>query len=195
MRILGTICGLAMAAVMLPQAASAQADPPVAAFVASFDASVREIHTHMGAGEGQGTARCRALMERVFDLDAMARFALGASFEKITATQRQSYRSAFEQKITIDCVRRVREYRGEQMTLLGVRAGEGGERLAATRFAVSGENGRILTWRLRAGAPPLRALDLIVDGRSLLLSARDEYAAILKSHDGDINALITFMLR
>jgi ABC-type transporter MlaC component len=35
-------------------------------------------------------------MERVFDLNAMARFALGPAWENITAFQRESYRAAFD---------------------------------------------------------------------------------------------------
>lgn len=189
-----TIFGLMMAAVMLPQMASAEPDPSIGGFVTFFGTSVREIHARTDAGEA-AAAPCRALVERIFDLDVMARFALGAQWERVTASQRDSYRTAFDERITADCVKRIREYRGETVTLLGVRAADGGERLVATRFAVPGEPGRILTWRLRAGGPPLRARDLIVDGSSLLLSARDEYAAVLRSHNGDINALITFMLR
>jgi ABC-type transporter MlaC component len=191
---LGKMFVLIVAAALLPQPGLAQTDPAIGNFVAFFETSVREIRGRLDAGEA-ATAPCRVLMERVFDLDAMARFALGAPWERIAASQRESYRAAFGERIAADCVKRIREYRGERMTLLGVRPADGGDRLAATRFAVSGETGRILTFRLRAGGPPLRARDLIVDGSSLLLSTRDSYAAVLRSHDGDINALITFMLR
>lgn len=195
MYIIGRMFVLIVAAAVPVQAARAQTDPSINAFVTSFATSIREIHAQMGAGDGKSTERCRALVARAFDLDTMARSALGAAWEKLTPFQRDAYRAAFERRIASDCVRRIREYRGEEMTLLGVRSGEGGDRLAATRFAVRGEAGRILTWRLRPGGSPPRALDLIVDGRSLLLSAREEYAAVLQSHNGDINALIEFMLR
>jgi len=65
--------------------------------------------------------------------------------------------------------------------------------LATARFGAA-EDARLVTWRLqKSSAANLRAVDVITEGRSVVSDARNEFAAVLESVNGDIEALIAFM--
>jgi hypothetical protein len=77
------------------------------------------------------------------------------------------------------------------MTVLGVRTGEAGDRLLAIRTGRPGDTGRVVVWRLRPGPDHrLRAVDILLDGRSMVISMSDEARAVLERTNGDIDALL-----
>jgi ABC-type transporter MlaC component len=91
--------------------------------------------------------------------------------------------------MTSECIRVTRENQAEKVTLAGVRTASGGDRLVTTRF----DSGRLVTWRVRGSSSRVKAVDVIADGRSAVLSARQEYARVLESNQGNVDALIAFM--
>jgi ABC-type transporter MlaC component len=93
--------------------------------------------------------------------------------------------------MTTECVRVTRENPAGKVTLAGVRTVSGGDRLVTTRF--DGEGSRTVTWRVRGSGSRLKAVDVIADGRSAVSSARQEYARVLESNHGNVDALIAFM--
>ena len=81
------------------------------------------------------------------------------------------------------------------MTLLGVRP-YGHDQLAITNVVAGSESGRQVAWQLRKGGSlGWRAVDVIVASRSFVISAREEYSAVLTSNQGDVDALIAFLRR
>jgi ABC-type transporter MlaC component len=164
--------------------ASAESDAGIDAFVAYLDSSVRVVQSGSGA-----RSRCRDLTVRLMELDTMARAALKGVWDSMSGQQRSAYRSAFHEKMTSECIRVTRENHAEKVTLAGVRAVSGGDRLVTTRF----DSGRIVTWRVRGSGSRVKAVDVIADGRSAVLSARQEYARVLESNQGNVDALIAFM--
>jgi ABC-type transporter MlaC component len=131
-------------------------------------------------------------MSHLMDVDLMARAAVKDAWDHMTTQQRNSYRSAFQEKIVSECLRVTRENKAEKVTLAGVRAVAGDDRLVTTRFGGEGEGGRVVTWRVRGGSH-VRAVDIVANGRSAVLSARQEYSRVLESNRGNVDALIAFM--
>ena len=84
-------------------------------------------------------------------------------------------------------------YAGEKLQLAGVRPTDDGQLLATVRVG-SQDDAKLVTWRLHNSGPQIwRAVDIISDGRSAVLDAHNEFAAVLQSFGGDIEALIAFM--
>jgi ABC-type transporter MlaC component len=156
---------------------------------AAIDEFVTLLDEQMRASGG-GIAACRGLAERVLDLPAMARAAIGERWAGMTPSQRTAYGAAFDQRVLVKCAGIIGDYHGEKIVLMGVRAAGGGDLLATTRLG-SNEAGRMVTWRLRSGEK--RVVDVIGQSGSAVASARTEYSAILQSNNGDIDALIAFL--
>ena len=167
--------------------------PMVEAFVARLDKSTRAIHENSKKDPALIREGCRNLVNEILDLDTMTKAVNVEIWDKMTPAQRETIRAAFEHRMVGNCVHQFVGYEGELLKLAGVRTAQGGNLLATVRVG-SREDGQIVTWRLQhSGADRWRAVDVITEGRSAVTDARNEFAAVLESVNGDIEALIAFM--
>jgi ABC-type transporter MlaC component len=170
-----------------------QSTPSIDAFIAKLDSATRAIHKNSKNDAALISVGCRQLLNEVLDLDAMAKAANNGLSEKMSAPQRETFRSAFEHRMVASCVRQFGTYAGEKLQLAGVRPTDDGQLLATVRVG-SQDDAKLVTWRLHNSGPQIwRAVDVISDGRSAVLDAHNEFAAVLQSFGGDIEALIAFM--
>jgi len=177
----------------LTAAPSAQLSPSVDDFVAKLDSATRAIHESSKKDASLVREGCSTLLNEILDLDAMAKSANAEIWEKMTASQRDLFRVAFEHRMIANCVRQFGTYEGESLKLAGVRTTDDGHLLATVRVG-SEIDAKLVTWRLHNMGPRnWRAVDVISDGRSAVSDARIEYASVLQSVNGDIEALIAIM--
>ena len=172
---------------------SAQSVLSVDAFIAKLDSTTRAIHKSSKNDAVLIREGCSKLLNEVLDLDAMARAVNNDLWEKISASQRETFRAAFEHRMISNCVRQFVSYEGDKLQLAGVRATDDGHLLATVRVG-SQDDAKLVTWRLHnSGHHIWRAVDVISEGRSAVSDAHEEFAAVLQSVNGDVEALITFM--
>jgi len=175
-------------------------NPPLVA--AASDDSVRNFVDRMNdastallSSESNATLRCRRLLGGAFDVPGIARHALGKAWDQSTSAERQAFLAAFEDEIVAAYLRRMRAYRGAIMSLVGARPPSGGDRLAACRLTGRGDPEQTWIWRLRPIGQSWRIVDVSIDGRGALHAERQDYAEILDTNHGDINAVIAFVRR
>jgi ABC-type transporter MlaC component len=172
---------------------SAQTSPAIDDFVAKLDSATRAIHEDSKKDAALVREGCGALLSEILDLDAMTRAANVEIWEKMTPEQRDLFRAAFEHRMIENCVRQFGTYEGESLNLAGVRKADDGQLLATVRVGMQ-DDAKLVTWRLHnLGPHNWRAVDVISEGRSAVTDAKIEYAAVLQSVNGDIEALIAFM--
>lgn len=129
-------------------------------------------------------AACATLVERVFDIDAVAPATAPEAWKRMSASQRAAYSAGIASKAADDCAERSREFAGQALEFVGVRQGEGGDLLVATKG-----RSRTLIWRVR-GSARLRAIDVSANGRSMVVAAQRNAQAVLQRTGGDLQALI-----
>jgi ABC-type transporter MlaC component len=164
----------------------------VEAFIARLDSASRAIHENAKKDPALLREGCRVLLNEVLDINAMAQATNAEIWELMTAPQRDTIRAAFEHRMVSNCVRQFAQYEGENMRLAGIKQTSGGM-LATIRLGTR-DDAKMVTWRLQNSGPhSVRAVDVITEGRSIVSDARNEFAAVLQSVNGDIEALIAFM--
>jgi len=163
--------------------AAAQTDPQLAEFLASVNRSITAL---AGQAASQASLTCGQIVASAINMDAVTRSALGHMWDRMTSQQRAAYRVAAQRWAVRDCLRRNQDIGGHPLEFLGVRQGEAGERLLATR---SSQPAHTVIWHLR-GSGRVRAIDVVIDGRSMILSLRDETKALLDRNHGDIDMAI-----
>lgn len=172
---------------------SPQLATEVEAFIAKLDSATHAIYENGKKDPALVRDGCRDLLNGVLNLTAMARATNTEIWEQMTPPQRETLRAAFENRMVSNCVRQFGRYDGEYMRLAGVRPTDDGELLATVRVGAQDDE-KLVTWRLQnSGAEGFRAVDVITEGRSAVVDARNEFAAVLQSVNGDIDALIAFM--
>ena len=136
-------------------------------------------------------ARFRALLARDFDLEFIGRFALGPHWRSATPDQQREYRNVFNEYVLRVYSARLYGYAGEALTVKSERVTGDNDIVVDTRMARSGAQPVDLQWRIRARDAEFRVVDVVVGGVSLVVTQRDEFAAVVRRQN--VAALIEML--
>jgi ABC-type transporter MlaC component len=182
------ILPVAFAVLVTGQTAMAQSDSQVSEFMAAINRSITQLASR-SATDAAGI--CRRITTQAVNMDAVAGNALGEISSRMSPRQRADYRTAALRWAVRDCVRMNGDNSGAPLTFAGVRRAQSGGLLLATR---SDQPPHMIVWRL-SGSDRLKAVDVIVDGRSMTHALREETAAVLNRSDQNIDMAIATLGR
>lgn len=171
-------------------AKAASTDDEIRAFIEKVN--VASTSFFVSGSEADARQKCHDLLAWAFDVPAMGKEVLGKAWDKATDEERKKYMEAFEDEVISAYLRRMRPP-GTTLTFIGHRPPVGGDQLAASRRSVPGKADQTWIWWMRPDGQSWRIVDLLLDGHSVLNAEIQEYANVLASNNGDINALIAFM--
>jgi phospholipid transport system substrate-binding protein len=174
------------AAVLGPRAALAQtwrSDP--AEFVAHF-AQVGIVDVlEAKITQSEKTQRFRVLFKEMFDIPAIARFVVGRFWRAAQPAEQDKFLKTFEDVIVYTWARRFSEYNGQTLKVESTAPdGEDGS-LVTSRIVGKGTSDSFaVAWRLRKRADGQRIVDVIIEGVSMAITYRQEYASIIAQQGG-----------
>jgi phospholipid transport system substrate-binding protein len=167
-------------------------DPSAEQVVRSLAEEIWTTLRTNGADPQVRVDKLTALLEARADVGLISRLALGRHWNRLPEAQRQDYQQLFRDVVIRSMARRLDGYAPdaegaleERFKILGSAAA--GERDTLVRSKVFPADGPpvALDWRLRAGTSGPVIIDLIVEGASLLVSQRSEFAAVIERRDLD----------
>lgn len=168
-------------AVILPATARAQVDPNAAArFIATLAEQAIAVLRTPGITLEQREARFRQLLRDGFDLDFIGRFVLGRHYHNLSPDQAVEYRQLFGEFVLKTYSRRLGGYAGQNFNVIGTRAA--GERDVMVRTRIDQPSGGPpidCEWRVRATGGQYRIIDVMVEGVSMALTQRQEFASVV----------------
>lgn len=127
--------------------------------------------------------RFRVLLHNVFAMPQIAQFVLSRQWRTATPEQRRDFLGLFEDTLVAVWVPRFRDYGGERLDVARVQPDADGF-LVDTVVRRPGGDGTAVTWRLIDSGRGLKVMDIIVDGVSMALTQRSEYASVLRTAGG-----------
>ena len=139
--------------------------------------------------------RLMALLEAHTDVDLISRLALGRYWSELPETQQKDYQQLFRDVVIRSLARRLNGYAPDaqdpiekRFQILG--SAPAGKSDTLVRSKVFPQDGPpvALDWRVREGDAGAVIIDVIVEGASLLVSQRSEFAAVIERHD--LNGLL-----
>jgi phospholipid transport system substrate-binding protein len=190
MWLLSAICLLPTFLVPVATAAETPTDESIRAFVERVNEASVNFYSSGSAAEAR--KRAHDLLAWAYDVPAMAKETLGPRWDAMTEAERKEFLDAFEEDVVGAYLRRMRP-EGTTLTFVGIRPPYEGNYLAASRYSVPGKRDQIWIWWMRPDGDSWRITDLLLNGKSAVDTERQEYAAVLESNNGDLNALLTFM--
>jgi phospholipid transport system substrate-binding protein len=129
-----------------------------------------------------------------FDVRAIGLFVLGVYGRKVSDAERASYLEAFKDYVVQTYAARFNTYAGESFVV--TKATPDGE-TGAWVFSDIGKTGEEPTevqWRVRRVAGSAKIVDVVVEGVSLVVTQRSEFASVLQRNNGSV-ANLTQLLR
>ncbi|MCM0020696.1 MAG: ABC transporter substrate-binding protein [Tagaea sp.] len=172
------------------QAQQQQQMPAAAAFIERLAQRAIEGLTARDIDTDERTKRFRVLLTESFDVPKIGRFALGAAWRTASAADREAYLKAFEDFIVATYATRFADYGGEQIRVVSSRRLDEGEAAVGTLFErARGEPIRV-DWRLAPEGQSWKIIDVIIEGVSMAITQRDDFASTVQRNGGRVGPLV-----
>ncbi len=144
--------------------------------------------------ESERSRRFRAMLVDNFDVPTIGRFALGRYWRVATEQERAEYMSLFTDMLVNSYASRFAEYQGEQVRVTGSRTTAEGDIIVASDVARPNQAApNKVDWYLRRDGSSFKIVDVRVEGVSMAITQRDEFASIIQRGGGQISALLQSM--
>jgi phospholipid transport system substrate-binding protein len=125
--------------------------------------------------------RLVALLDGPIDLEIIARLILGRHWRSASETQRAEYTELFRAFALDNLASRLHVYDGQDFEIVGAQAVSERDAVVATRVTGAGRQPLKVDWRVRERDDgDLVAIDVIVEGVSLIVTQRSEFSAVIE---------------
>ncbi len=139
----------------------------------------------------QREAQFRSLLSQGFDLRFIGRFVLGRYWRGATPDQQNDYIVLYGEYLVQTYAARLGGYSGETLTVIGARAANDKDFIVSTHLARPSGPAIAADWRVRVIDGQYRIIDIMVEGISMAITQRSEFASVVK-RDG-IDGLLTIL--
>jgi phospholipid transport system substrate-binding protein len=138
-------------------------------------------------------ARFRELFHEDFDCPGIARFVLGRYWRTASEEEQQEFVKLFEDYVVFVYTARLSNFGGERFKIRGSRS-DGDGVIVSTEIVSGGNAGPLrIDWRLVTDNGAYKINDVIVEGVSMMVTQRSEFASVVQRHGGHVGGLLTMM--
>lgn len=188
LRTLGTALFLLFVGSLLPAPPAAAADP--ASFIQNLgDEALAQLAGNVTPEERD--ANFRRLFNENFDVPGIGRFVLGRYWNSATPAEREEFLKLFEDLIVQYYSGRFRDYSGETFRIGEVRADRPGFYTVHSTVVLPRSTDAVrVDWRVRETDGSYKIIDVMVEGVSMAVTQRAEFASVIQSRGGKLAGLL-----
>jgi phospholipid transport system substrate-binding protein len=144
--------------------------------------------------QAQRSDKFRDILRSSFDLMTIGRFVIGRSWNAATPDQQKDYMHLFQELVIKTYGDRMTLYSGEGFKVVAVRPETEKDTIVNSQIThPDGSAPTTIDWRVRLRDGKLGVIDVVVEGVSLSVTQRQEYAAVIQNNNGQISALLDRM--
>jgi phospholipid transport system substrate-binding protein len=193
------VCRTLLAAVALMFATFAYAAPASAGkgeasrFLENLAGEAIAVLSAPGIGPQSRQRAFRRLIHRGFDFSTVSRFVLGRHWQRASEAERSEFMRLFEDYTVVSYARRLGNYSGESLHILGERAINANTTQVASRITLNKRAPINIDWRLSRRSGHWRIVDVVVEGVSLAMVQRAEFNSVIRRGGGRLAGLLTLM--
>jgi phospholipid transport system substrate-binding protein len=136
----------------------------------------------------------RKILQEYFNIPAIGRFVLGRYWRQANDDQKQQYLQLFEDAIVESYSAQFDSYDNEKLQVLSAHTtGKGGILVKSEVLRPQGGDPLKVDWQIFQTKSGLKVHDIIVNGVSMSITQRSEYASIIQSKGRGIEGLLDVM--
>jgi phospholipid transport system substrate-binding protein len=187
------LIGLPLAIAVSPAVAAPDApDAKATAFMNElWNQALELLNKKAPAAERQ--ARFRELFHKDFDSSGIARFVLGRYWRTASPEEQKEFLKLFEDYVVYVYTARLSDFEGEQFKITGARSDQDSVLVSTDVMTPGAPQPLKVDWRLVDDDGAYKISDVIVDGVSMLVTQRSEFASVIQRHGGQMQGLIDLM--
>lgn len=189
--LLSTAAALALVAAMPRLAAAAAGAEAARAFITQLGKETVDALQRPDAAS-QKAAKMEDILRRGFDFETIGKFVLGRYWTSASPQQREEFLKVFTDFVSKSYSKRLAEEASVNgFNITNMRDLGEGDFLVQT--AITRPSGPALNyeWRVREGSNGIKIVDVIVEGVSMAVTQRSEFAAVIQRSGGNVDGLIT----
>jgi phospholipid transport system substrate-binding protein len=138
----------------------------------------------------QKAAKFKTLLESSFDMNTIARFALGRYWRTATNEQKKEYLRLFKDMVVSVYSGRFDEYEGQKFETRSSR-NDGDKDALVSSFVVPDKGSEIqIDWRVRHKNGKYQIVDVVVEGVSMSVTQRSDFASVIQRGGGNVDVLL-----
>jgi len=142
------------------------------------------------ATPAQRVARFHDLFREDFDVPGIARFVLGRYWKTATPEEQQEFVKLFEDYIALVYSNQLAAYSGETLKVTGSRTNAEEAIVASEIIRPAGTPPVKVDWHLSDRNGTYKISDVMVDGISMAVTQRSEFASVIQRSGGQVAGLI-----
>lgn len=172
---------------LVVQAPDALASEKAAAtkFIDRLNDSAFNVLQSQRLSPDQKETAVRKLLSENFDFNLIGKFVLGSSWRKATGDQRKEYLSLFKEYVLAIYTRRLVQYSGQKIQVVGAKAIGKRDVLVITILARPSGPPLKANWRVRSNHGEHQILDVVVAGVSMVVTQRSDFRSIIRRQGVD----------
>ena len=137
--------------------------------------------------------RFRKILDNNFDMQTIGRFVMGRNWKVATEQQRKEYQKLFEDLVVKVYSARFDEYQGEDFAVENYQS-TGKSDYMVTSYIVPANGSKVkVDWRVRNKNGTPRVIDIIIEGVSMTVTQRSEFASVIQRGGGDVEVLLAHL--
>jgi len=187
--ILATAAVLALGLAFAQPAAAVS--PDVAAqFIRKLGAEAISVLADKSKTQADREATFQKLFVQSFDIDEISQFVLGRYWRTASEAQRAEYQKLFQTFIVSSYAAKLGQYSGEKFTVREGRVDDGDVVVSSQVERTDGGPPVRVDWRLKGPDNAPKIIDVVVEGVSMRLTHRSEFATVIQNNGGNVDALL-----
>jgi phospholipid transport system substrate-binding protein len=174
-----------------PVAARAETAEQAAAFIEQAGKDLTGVINAPGPISGK-QGQLQQIVDRMVDVDSVARFCLGRFWRTASPPQQQEYLRLFHQVLLKNITSKLGDYQGVTF-VVGRTAPRDGGFAVSTVVTRPGTAPANVDWIVSDSTGSPRIVDMIAEGTSLRITQRSDYASYLAHNGENVQALLNAM--
>ncbi len=136
--------------------------------------------------------RFRILMNKNFAMKGIAKFVLGRHWRKASEEQKEEYLQLFEDLMVATYADRFERYSREKLLIKRAEARGKKDAIVHTTMVKANNATKPLkvAWRVRGKGETFTIIDVMVEGISMIMTQKSEFASFIKQNGGGLDALL-----
>ena len=137
--------------------------------------------------------RLKEIASETVDINGIGYYSLGAYRKNINEDQKKEYSNLFEQYFLKSFASRLAEYSNPEIEVISKKKLNENYTMVSSILVGTEQRPEVkIDWRVYTKNPEIPLIrDLIIEGLSLVRTQKEEFSSIIRSNDGDINALFS----
>jgi phospholipid transport system substrate-binding protein len=160
------------------------------AFMTGLGDKVIALLTDRSLSQQEKTSQFQEILETKFNLKAIGKFVLGRYWKQASEEQKKEFLTFFKATTIASYASRFQDYTSEKFEILGSRPEKDGGVTVLTRIMRPNGQAISVDWKIFEKNGKMAIYDVILEGISMGITQRSEYASVIQKGGGNISVII-----